>query len=769
MVVTMLRKAAYKRCRAVTKVLLVAICAHQSVLAQEMVFEDRNVVADDELLKIGSPMDIWQQRLYFAADALIQRDVTVHGPMVVDVDTRQTVSISGNLTVRPSPMADPVFKFGQGTLSLSGNNTMFGGINVAEGTLRIESLEAANNGRTQFSMSPGTRLEFADGLRLQNNIMMVESDQQVIDLVPHRPVGTPPGTNSMALHVPHGEVYHTGFISIDEIYSLSKTGKGELSFEGPLSGAGIRGEFHIREGSFTVHNRSTGFIVVHDGARIRSRGFVNDLRLNDGAHLALYSPTDTFTVWSSLRMAPRSVAHIWLNNGQVRAPLVFEGDVHLGGTLLVTLSDGFQQRYPYVVVSAPDGYQGSFAKLLFTNPHEQMPSLQYQPTQVLLAYGDDDADDATPPAPAPVPEPFPETEPKPDPDARPEPAPYAPERFNTGAGAYTQVGAIQLSDSRFLREAVAGYLWDNGGTAPTYRHADAAIEPSREGAAQTHKRGLWVRVFHADLHQHEHGQTWDQQRRTEGLIVGVDSGSNYALRYGVQLGLQQSRWESPSYSSEARWESYTLGATVGSHPQQRLPWHIGVGYTLLHTHHQRETLQTSFHSRDSHALWQLYAETRPRLFSLDHEAKVHWEEPTTQVYGIAQLVQLHRPSYRSNEHWAGQGKLGLRHRAANATLMGLGAGLEHHFKGQHGEATVNLRMLRQQAVAASRLRTDYNPASDWLQGSRQSSDHSLSAWQLDLSVRAEIGKHSYVGVDFSRRHHRHSLDHTINLRAEFAF
>ena len=519
--------------------LLSALCLAQPLAAQSLSFTDRHVHGTDPLRQNGAPLVLNVERLLFDTNARIQRDLVILGPLLLDVSQHRSVELHGDIDVDPSPLGNSVYKFGQGSVSLSGSNIFYGGIVVAEGSVRIDNADAVSKGTPQFVMLPGTRLELADGLRFNNSILMMAALQNAIDSVPHQALSTASGTNDLNLYIPQGTVYHTGSIHIDADYVLNKTGPGTLQFEGHQGGDSILGEFHVREGTLSVPNRSSGHITVHNGATIKSSGFVFNLRLNDGARLETISPIDTFTVWSSLRMAPKSVAHIWLNNHQANPPLVFQNDAQLDGILLVSLSPDFDHSYPYVVVLAPNGYQGQFAELVFSNPQGDMPTLHYYPTEIHLAYSNDPNTGTPPPR-------------------------RQPARLNTGAGAYNQIAATQLADSRFLREAVAGYLWDN----------NAATKSAQYITQHTAHKGLWARAFHADLHQKSHSSAWQQQRRTEGLLIGFDSGQRYGLRYGAQLGLQQSRWNSPTANAQAQWNSYTLGATIASPHDAPLAWHL---------------------------------------------------------------------------------------------------------------------------------------------------------------------------------------------------
>lgn len=726
-------------------IILSTLFLAHSANGQPLAFNNRPIEQGDPLLDLGGELHIGADHLRFQQSTVIQRDVQLDGPMLLSVSHNKTAHLKGNITINPSPIAATLFKFGQGTLRLSGQNHFYGGIVMAEGALRVDSLSAINGRHTQFVMMPGAQLDFAPGLRVYNQIHLLEDEQHIINLIAHPPRSTPAATNYMTLHIPEGDVYQMGYIATDERYAIHKTGAGNLHIEGPEGGAYIQGDFHIREGTLSVLNRSTGRITVHPGATIRSAGYVFNLRLLDGARLEPMRPGDTFRVWSSLRLAPQSISRIWLSNNQKEAPLYFNNDAHLDGILLVTLSDDFAGTYPYVVVKAPNGYSGRFAELIFSNPQGDMPSLQYQAQQIVLDY------DASPTQPEQKSEPEPDNKVKQPPAAPPAP-PVTPVRLDTGIAAYNQIAAQQLGDSRFIREAVAGQWWDN---------PNASTAAAHNGGH--HNKGLWARSFHADLHQHAKGDWWDQERRTEGLLMGYHTHAAQRLRYGVQLGLQQSRWNSTTAEAQATWHSYTLGASIASPENATVSWHAGIAYSHLRTKHQREAFYQALSQQHRQHQWQFYAEARPEIY------KRTQPNSATTWYGIGQFAQIQQTGGHSIETWNGSDALGLKQNNASATLVGLGLGMQHRFQARHGDTTVNVRLLRQQAIAGSTLHAYYRDESKPLHSHRLNPNNSLNAWQLDLNVHGQLTKRSQLSMELSQRYQRKRLDHTINLHAQLAF
>src|SRR5690606_35350377 len=272
-----------------TIILSILFLAH-SAHGQPLVFNDRLVEAGDPPLDAGSELRIGQDHLRFQQNIVIQRDIQVDGPMLLSVSRDKTAHLKANLAISPGPLPETLFKFGQGTLRLSGQNNFYGGIVMAEGNLRVDALSAINGLNTRFVMMPGAQLEFAPGLRVYNQIHLLEDEQHIINLIAHPPRSTPAATNYMTLHIPEGDVYQMGYIATDERYAIHKTGAGNLQIEDPEGGAYIQGDFHIREGTLSVLNRSTGLITVHSGATIPSAGYVFNLRLLDGARLEPMRP-----------------------------------------------------------------------------------------------------------------------------------------------------------------------------------------------------------------------------------------------------------------------------------------------------------------------------------------------------------------------------------------------------------------------------------------------------------------------------------------------
>jgi outer membrane autotransporter protein len=226
-------------------------------------------------------------------------------------------------------------KVGEGTLTLSGNNSYQGGTIVSEGTLAVGSSRAVGTGA--LTLADGTTLQAAaNGLALANVVRLngdVTVDTQ---------------SNTMTLS---GPISGTG--------GLDKIGSGTLMLTGAST---YTGTTTVSEGVLNVNGSLVSTVCVCSGATLTGTGSIGGLSVSGGGIVAPGNSIGTLTVRGNVSFDVDGIYQVKANAAGQSDKINATGTATLtGGTVQVLAQGGtYARQTRYTILTANAGVTGKF-------------------------------------------------------------------------------------------------------------------------------------------------------------------------------------------------------------------------------------------------------------------------------------------------------------------------------------------------------------------------------------------------------------------------
>jgi outer membrane autotransporter protein len=226
-------------------------------------------------------------------------------------------------------------KVGEGTLTLSGNNSYQGGTIVSEGTLAVGSSRAIGTGA--LTLADGTTLQAAaNGLALANVVRLngdVTVDTQ---------------SNTMTLS---GPISGTG--------GLDKIGSGTLMLTGAST---YTGTTTVSEGVLNVNGSLVSTVCVCSGATLTGTGSIGGLSVSGGGIVAPGNSIGTLTVRGNVSFDVDGIYQVKANAAGQSDKINATGTATLtGGTVQVLAQGGtYARQTRYTILTANAGVTGKF-------------------------------------------------------------------------------------------------------------------------------------------------------------------------------------------------------------------------------------------------------------------------------------------------------------------------------------------------------------------------------------------------------------------------
>jgi outer membrane autotransporter protein len=226
-------------------------------------------------------------------------------------------------------------KVGEGTLTLSGNNSYQGGTIVSEGTLAVGSSRALGTGA--LTLADGTTLQAAaNGLALANVVRLngdVTVDTQ---------------SNTMTLS---GPISGTG--------GLDKIGSGTLMLTGAST---YTGTTTVSEGVLNVNGSLVSTVCVCSGATLTGTGSIGGLSVSGGGIVAPGNSIGTLTVRGNVSFDVDGIYQVKANAAGQSDRINATGTATLtGGTVQVLAQGGtYARQTRYTILTANAGVTGKF-------------------------------------------------------------------------------------------------------------------------------------------------------------------------------------------------------------------------------------------------------------------------------------------------------------------------------------------------------------------------------------------------------------------------
>jgi outer membrane autotransporter protein len=299
--------------------------------------------------------------LQFLANFTSDRNVTI-GPGNAIFDTNgNDATLTGAITVGSS--TTELHKIGTGTLTLTGNNTYTGQLQILAGTLIL-------TGDNQPSI---TSTPISNGATLQ--------------------IGNGGGTGSLATNVTNN-----GLFIIDR--------SNAYTFDGVISGTGSFVQMGAGTTTLTATNTYSGgttinagtlmvigsiansAVTVNSGGTLAGTGTVGATTINGGGTFAPGpgGTPGTMTVQGNLAFQSGALYLVQVNPSTASsANVTTGGSATLAGTVQAVFSSGSYAARTYTILSAAGGLGGTFSTLTTSNlPAGFTPSLSYTANNVIL-------------------------------------------------------------------------------------------------------------------------------------------------------------------------------------------------------------------------------------------------------------------------------------------------------------------------------------------------------------------------------------------------
>src|SRR5215470_7121525 len=249
-------------------------------------------------------------------------------------------------------------KVGEGTLTLSGNNSYTGGTLLNEGTLAVGSSTALGTGT--LTLADGTTLQAAAyGLALANAMRLL--GDTTVDTQ----------SNTLTLS---GPISGTG--------GLDKIGSGTLTLTGAST---YTGDTNVNEGVLNVTGSLVSAVSVNQGGTLTGTGTIGGLSVGSGGIVAPGNSIGTLRVAGDVSFDEGSIYQVKANAAGKAAMISATGAASIdGGTVQVLAQSGtYARQTRYTILTASGGVDGQFTNVTSNLPF-LTPLLSYDPNSVFL-------------------------------------------------------------------------------------------------------------------------------------------------------------------------------------------------------------------------------------------------------------------------------------------------------------------------------------------------------------------------------------------------
>ena len=272
-----------------------------------------------------------------------------------EIDNGSNTTFSGTISGSGS-----LVKEGEGTLTLSGNNSYTGGTLVNEGTLAVGSSTALGTGT--LSLAEDTTLQAAaNWLTLAN----------AIQLLGDATVDTQSNTLTLS-----GSISGTG--------GLDKIGSGTLILTGVST---YTGDTNVNEGVLRVDGSLVSAVSVNEGGTLMGTGTIGGLEVGSGGIVAPGNliAIGTLRVAGDVSFDEDSVFRVKANAAGQSDKIIATGAASIdGGTVQVLAQSGnYARQTRYTILTASGGVDGEFENVT-SNLAFLTPLLTYDPNNVFL-------------------------------------------------------------------------------------------------------------------------------------------------------------------------------------------------------------------------------------------------------------------------------------------------------------------------------------------------------------------------------------------------
>jgi outer membrane autotransporter protein len=277
------------------------------------------------------------------------------GVLSFEIDNGSNLAFSGAISG-----SGGIVKDGEGTLTLSGNNSYTGGTLVNEGTLAVGSNTALGTG-TLFLAEETTLQAAANWLKLTNAIQLL--GDATVDTQ----------SNTLALS---GSISGTG--------GLDKIGSGTLIMTGVST---YTGDTNVNEGVLRVDGSLVSVVSVNAGGTLMGTGTIGGLEIGSGGIVAPGSSSwiGTLRVAGDVSFDEGSIYRVKANAAGQADKIIATGAASIdGGTVQVLAQSGnYARQTRYTILTASGGVDGEFDNVT-SNLAFLTPFLTYDPNNVFL-------------------------------------------------------------------------------------------------------------------------------------------------------------------------------------------------------------------------------------------------------------------------------------------------------------------------------------------------------------------------------------------------